>query len=184
MVKPSTWTPDNTPAGKSQDKMSESQKSNDNSAKNRTVIGCAGAFAVVAALLLLPAACSGSGEGTTSTVTVTREVETTHTVTVTENPEPEVAPEPAPAPAPEPAPAPAKTTFKDGIHRVGDDIQPGTYRNTGGSGSKCYWERLSGFGGGFEEIIANELTENETVVTIDPTDVGFKSTRCGTWEML
>ena len=70
--------------------------------------------------------------------------------------------------------------FSDGTHRVGEDIQPGTYRTREGS-SGCYYARLSGFGGGFEEILANGNTDDPTIITIEPTDAGFESKRCGTW---
>ena len=74
--------------------------------------------------------------------------------------------------------APART-FGDGAWRVGIDIAPGTYRTTGVSG--CYWERLSGFGGSFYDIIANDNADGSALVTIAPSDVGFSCTRCGTW---
>jgi len=70
--------------------------------------------------------------------------------------------------------------FSDGTHRVGEDIQPGTYRTREGS-SGCYYARLNGFGGGVEEILANDNTSDPAIVTIEPTDVGFQSRRCGTW---
>jgi zinc-ribbon domain len=70
--------------------------------------------------------------------------------------------------------------FGDGTHRVGEDIEPGTYRTREGS-SGCYYARLSGFGGGFDEILANDNTSDPAIVTIEPTDVGFESRRCGTW---
>jgi len=63
---------------------------------------------------------------------------------------------------------------------VGTDIAPGTYRNSSSSGG-CYWERLSGFGGSFDEIIANGLATYRQVVTIKEMDTGFSSTDCGTW---
>lgn len=71
-------------------------------------------------------------------------------------------------------------TFGDGIHIVGTDIQPGTYRAASFSGS-CYWERKSGFGGTIDEIIANSFTTIPQVVTIAPSDAGFESDGCGTW---
>ena len=70
--------------------------------------------------------------------------------------------------------------FSDGTHRVGEDIQPGTYRTREGS-SGCYYARLSGFGGGTEEILSNEVTDAPSIVAIEPTDAGFQSKRCGTW---
>jgi hypothetical protein len=63
---------------------------------------------------------------------------------------------------------------------VGTDIQPGTYRRRASS-SGCYWERLAGFGGTLDEIIANKNEVGPTVVTIAKTDKGFRSNRCGTW---
>jgi hypothetical protein len=71
------------------------------------------------------------------------------------------------------------TNFGDGIYIVGSDIEPGTYRTNGGRG--CYFARLSGFGGTLGEIIANENTDAPAIVTISPSDRGFKSVRCGVW---
>ncbi len=62
------------------------------------------------------------------------------------------------------------------------DMHPGTWRAPGGS--SCYWERLSGFGGTLNEIIANDFGAINPVVTIAPTDAGFHSHNCGTWEKL
>ena len=76
----------------------------------------------------------------------------------------------------------SRNTFGDGIYIIGTDIQPGTYRNNGQQG--CYYERLSGFGGILGETIANENTDSPAVVTISPTDRGFKSARCGIWSLI
>ena len=70
--------------------------------------------------------------------------------------------------------------FADGVHLVGVDIQPGTYRTTVAAES-CYWARLSGTSGAFDDIIANDLGEGPRVVTISATDVAFESSRCGAW---
>lgn len=70
-------------------------------------------------------------------------------------------------------------SFDDGTFIVNTDIQPGTYKNSGGSG--CYYARLSGFSGTLDDIISNDNTSGPAIVTIDATDVGFKSSRCGTW---
>jgi hypothetical protein len=86
---------------------------------------------------------------------------------------------PPPSPDPEPDP-PAYATFGDGMYQIGVDIQPGTYRNSDSS-EGCYWERLSGFGGSLDEIIANEFTYARDIVTIESSDDGFSSERCGTW---
>lgn len=74
----------------------------------------------------------------------------------------------------------SKPFFEDGVHEVGKDIEAGTYR-TRKESSSCYFARLSGFGGTLDEILANENTSAPTVVTINNTDKGFKSTRCGIW---
>jgi hypothetical protein len=63
---------------------------------------------------------------------------------------------------------------------VNIDVQPGTYRAINTS-TGCYWERLSGFGGTFDELIANNFTSAPEVVTISPTDVGFSAEGCGLW---
>jgi hypothetical protein len=71
-------------------------------------------------------------------------------------------------------------TFGDGTYQVGTDIQPGTYRTREGS-TGCYYERLSGFSGELNDIIANNNTDAPAVVTIQPTDAGFTASSCGTW---
>jgi hypothetical protein len=81
---------------------------------------------------------------------------------------------------PQPTPTGPVISFGDGTHIVGTDIDAGTYRNSDSSGG-CYWERLSGFGGTLGEIIANNFSDHLQIVTINPTDVGFSSTDCGTW---
>lgn len=69
----------------------------------------------------------------------------------------------------------------DGTWRVGLDVQPGTYTATGDS---CYWARLSGFSGSFADLIANDIVTGPAIVTIDPTDIGFESNRCGAWTLI
>lgn len=71
--------------------------------------------------------------------------------------------------------------FGDGIHVVGTDISPGTYRAPGGAG--CYWARLSGFGGTVDDIIANANPPGAVIVTIDPSDAGFETRGCGEWQV-
>ncbi|MGC0142114.1 hypothetical protein [Pseudactinotalea sp. Z1732] len=73
-------------------------------------------------------------------------------------------------------------SFGNGTWRVGEDIEPGTYRTDGGSG--CYWERLSGFSGEFSDIISNDFTSGPSTVTIQGSDAGFSSQGCGTWEFM
>ena len=68
------------------------------------------------------------------------------------------------------------------LHHVGADIEPGTYRSAGTD--TCYWARLSGTSGNFEEIIANNFGAGQQVVTIDPSDAAFETTMCGSWEKI
>lgn len=72
------------------------------------------------------------------------------------------------------------TSMGQGTYKVGDEIQPGLWRTT--TANTCYWARLSAFGGTLDDLIGNELPSGSTaLVEIAATDVGFKSTRCGTW---
>ena len=88
----------------------------------------------------------------------------------------EASPEEAVDVAEETAPEP-EAGFGDGTYIVGENLEPGIYRSTGVN--LCYWERMSGFGGTFEEIIANG---NEgTIIEIAASDAGFKTERCGQW---
>jgi PASTA domain-containing protein len=98
----------------------------------------------------------------------------------TEPPSPSSSPTDLPGPPPPPGPGSGSGSFGDGTYRVGSEIGPGTYRTRSGS-SGCYWERLSGFGGSLDEIIANEITDFPTVATIDRADEGFSSSDCGSW---
>lgn len=71
-------------------------------------------------------------------------------------------------------------SFGSGTKIVGSSVQAGRYMST--TASSCYWERLSGFTGSFEEILANENPSgSHVIVDILPTDKGFNSNRCGTW---
>lgn len=71
-------------------------------------------------------------------------------------------------------------SFGSGTKIIGSSIPPGRYISTTASG--CYWERLSGFTGSFDEILANENPSgSHVIVDILPTDKGFNSSRCGTW---
>lgn len=87
----------------------------------------------------------------------------------------------APEETPEPTLTPTEEipSFGEGTFRVGIDIQPGLYRTEGSD--TCYWERLSGFSGSFDDIIANSNPDGPTLVEILPSDIGFSSQRCGTW---
>ena len=73
-----------------------------------------------------------------------------------------------------------KTSFGDGTFLVNKDIAPGTYRTSNATGY-CYYERLSGTSGTFDDIIANGNPDGQAIITIAPSDVAFKSARCGSW---
>lgn len=73
----------------------------------------------------------------------------------------------------------SKTTFSNGMYIVGTDIAPGTYRNSGQSG--CYYATLSGFGNTTDDIIANNIINTPTIVSIAASVKGFQSNNCGTW---
>jgi len=77
------------------------------------------------------------------------------------------------------APAPA-VAFSDGVHLVGTDIQPGTYKAANSDGG-CYWARLKNTDGDFDAIIANGNPSGQAVVTIAKSDGAFQSERCGDW---
>ncbi|HVV29501.1 MAG TPA: S-layer homology domain-containing protein, partial [Mycobacteriales bacterium] len=71
--------------------------------------------------------------------------------------------------------------FGAGTFRIGTDITAGTYRTRHASPEVCYWERLKGFSGSLDDIIANNLTTAPDVVTIGGSDVGFKADDCAVW---
>lgn len=72
----------------------------------------------------------------------------------------------------------------DGTYIVGVDIAPGTWR-ADNPDDRCYWERMSGFGGaGVGEIIANDNVKGSAIVAIAAADKGFKSSHCGTWTLV
>ena len=73
----------------------------------------------------------------------------------------------------------AASTFGNGVHIVGTDIEPGLYRTEGGS--NCYWARLSGLSGGFGDLITNGLPDGPASIEIQGSDAGFESSGCATW---
>lgn len=73
-------------------------------------------------------------------------------------------------------------SFGPGYHTVGDQIAPGTWRNSSSDG--CYWERLSGFTWQLSDILANDFSDAIQTVQISASDVGFNSSNCGTWSKI
>lgn len=78
-------------------------------------------------------------------------------------------------------PAPP-STVGDGIWVVRDEMQPGLWSAT--FTTSCYWARLSGFSGDLDDIVANANPTGSAIVRIETSDVGFISTRCGTWSKI
>ena len=106
--------------------------------------------------------------------------------TTSASPAPSAASAPSSAPVAEPSTAPAgpATSFGDGTHVVGQDIEPGTYRTAGpatGSFGTCYWSRLRNTSGELDGIIANGLPTGPATVTIRSGDAAFETTGCQTW---
>ena len=143
------------------------------------------ALVVLALLVGIGIGAAGAGgddnnETTTTTLpTVDEEQSPAPTVTVTE--EQEVAgPVTTKTVTAEP-PKPKGSISGDGIWLVGTDIRPGTYR---GGGDGCYWARLSGTSGDFDELITNGNPSGPTVVTIKSSDEAFETQNCGEWERI
>lgn len=72
------------------------------------------------------------------------------------------------------------SSFGDGTFLVGSEILAGTYKTSNDVG-RCYYERLSGLTGSFDDIIANGNPKGPAIIEILPTDKAFKSSGCGTW---
>lgn len=73
--------------------------------------------------------------------------------------------------------------FYDGITRVGGKVVPGLYRAKVPEGETCYWERLSGSSGSFDDIIANELIGGYALIQVEAGDRYVRSRGCGTWRL-
>ncbi|MEU9957532.1 hypothetical protein [Streptomyces sp. NPDC050982] len=69
-----------------------------------------------------------------------------------------------------------------GMHRVGVDIAPGTYRSTGNTDDLCYWERTKDASHSMETILANNNVSGTAVVTVATGDAYFKTTGCKDWK--
>ncbi len=69
-------------------------------------------------------------------------------------------------------------SITDGTWLVAQEILPGTYQ----ASNNCYWSRLRGFNGEFDDVIVgSDLVEENPTVTIEPTDAGFMSFGCNGW---
>lgn len=102
------------------------------------------------------------------------------TVTKTVTAKPKAKPKPKPEPEPKVVGIPGDGTFV-----VGDEVKPGTYKTTGPADSafpNCYWARLKGTSGDFEDIIANGNPQGQTTVTIASGDGAFQTSGCEEWK--
>ncbi len=71
-----------------------------------------------------------------------------------------------------PAPSAPLDSMEPGTYLVGRDISVGTYQGQAGEGvlDSCYWERLSGLTGEFQDIIANDNATGQFYVKVLSTD--------------
>lgn len=111
----------------------------------------------------------------TSAVTVTKPGSTTTTTappeTTTETKTATVTAEP---------PAPETAIPGDGTFEVGVDIEPGTYVSKPPD-RNCYWARLSDGSGDFNNIIDNNNSSGQSLVTIAAADRFFETSGCSGW---
>ena len=110
----------------------------------------------------------------TNTSTVTNTVTSTSTVTK-QAPATTVTVTTPPAALPQAA---AGAIPGNGVFQVGVDVQPGTYVSAPPAVS-CYWARLSS--SNTSDIIANNNSTGQSVVTIKPGDKFFESSGCSDW---
>lgn len=80
------------------------------------------------------------------------------------------------------------TSFGNGSYEVGVDIQPGRYRSSGPVGGvfpMCHFARVRTAGAGLmevDQIIDMQMIQSgQALVTIRPTDGGFRSEGCQPW---
>lgn len=108
-------------------------------------------------------------EATTTRPTTTRSTPTTSRRPTTTRPTTTAPPTTAPGPG-----------FGEGNFLVGTDVEPGLYTAT--SSGFCYWERVSGLSGEFDDIIANDIGPGQAIVEILASDVAFNTNSCGRWQ--
>lgn len=133
---------------------------------------------VVVLILVVASVANANKGGNTPTSVAPTATPTTIIVNsqATDTPIPTATPKPPPTAKP----TPTFASFGDGTYQVGKDIQPGTYRTRSAS-TGCYYERLKGFSGGIDDILANDNTDDPAIVTILASDKGFDAQNCGTW---
>lgn len=142
-------------------------------------IGCGGCFGIFLILFMFVGCVSvlSSDNGSSSEpVAESSPTEETEEETVEEEDEDEdEEEEPAEEEAEEePVEEEAPATVSDGIHRVGDDIDPGLYTTDGPDPDSivpmCYYARLSGLSGELDDIITNNNIEGSGTVEVSEGD--------------
>lgn len=75
------------------------------------------------------------------------------------------------------SPSEKNGVLRPGIHLVDKDIQPGQYRGEAGTDimDSCYWARLSGTSGSFDELLANDNAIGVFYVTVLPSDYALET---------
>jgi endonuclease YncB( thermonuclease family) len=93
-------------------------------------------------------------------------------------------PESAVPPAPAQSTPPARR-IEDGTYVVGVDIEPGSYRTSGPAQDSpikmCSWFRRKDTSGEAQSVIAMNISQGPTTVTIKPSDGAFESRGCSPW---
>ena len=125
---------------------------------------------IAAAVTVAGCAAPSQTAATTVTVTPTLQPTITSTETVTYTPPP--------------PPGPSTMIASDGTFRVGADIQPGTYATKGPNSGQTFgdWSRLRDLNrNGISSTLAAGNEPGPAYVTIEPTDVAFKTEFCQPW---
>ncbi|WP_068260415.1 hypothetical protein [Janibacter limosus] len=122
---------------------------------------------------------SASDKPSTSTVTSTATI-TDPGATTTTTAAPETSTKTKTATVTAEPPAPASAIPGDGTFAVGVDVEPGTYVSAPASSGNCYWARLSG-SDAWDNIIDNNNSSGQSLVTIAAGDKFFESSGCSDW---
>lgn len=84
---------------------------------------------------------------------------------------------------PEYAPPVPDTVTGDGMWIVGKQIKAGVYQSA--AGVSCYWERLAGLSGTYEDLLDNGgYRKGQQLVEVLASDFAFTSQGCGQWVMV
>ncbi|CAM4057340.1 hypothetical protein [Janibacter anophelis] len=143
------------------------------------------AFVVGAVMILILGAGDGASSATavtstrTSTVTSTAKVTDAGSTTTTTAP-PTTTTRTTTATVTAKPPPPATDIPGDGTFEVGVDVEPGTYISDAPSSGSCYWARLSS-PTGTDNILDNNISRGQSIVTISTSDAFFETSRCNGW---